>query len=571
MRLQNSRPAIALITAVLCATGAIAGERAPDRLMVNAQVRTTDGWAEALAIRDGVIIAVGSSADIGKLRGPATVVHDLGRAAVLPGLHDMHVHPVMGGLAQQRCLIPQELSLPAIQQHVADCVAKAAPGEWIQGGQWDAPAIGQVPNRAMLDEVAPDNPVVLVDTSGHSLWVNSLALERAGITRDTKDPKGGIIERDASGEPAGVFREDAKQLVETHVPLPTQEDITRALEWSVQSMLAHGITAFTDAFIGVSGDGTAEMRAYATLADRGVLKQRTQLCIAWTPENPAAEALIEARNLYARDRLTPDCIKLFLDGVPTDSHTAAMLEPYAGKVGSHRENASNTGLLLIEPDVLRDAVTRFDAEGFTVKFHAAGDGAVRAGLDAVREAREENGFSTQLHTIGHNTFVHKEDIARARDVAAVFEVSPYLWAPSSINDAIHSAVADERMARAWPMRDMLDAGALVVPGSDWSVVPSVNPWIGLETITTRRVAGEVEGEQFAGHQAISLDEAFDIFTVNSARQLGNAHITGRIAPGMLADIIVVEKNPFQVPLHSVHETEVRMTFIAGEKVYEATP
>lgn len=570
MRMQSVLPAIILSTA-LYSHGSSADQEAADRILVNGEVHTPKGWAAALAIRDGVIVAVGSSAEINAMRGTDTVVHDLDGAAVFPGLHDMHVHPIMGGLAQQRCLIPQELPLVEIQAHVAACVEAVAPGEWIQGGQWDAPAIGQVPTRAMLDTVAPDNPVVLIDTSGHSLWANSMALEMAGITRDTRDPKGGIIERDAAGEPTGVFREDAKQLVEAHVPLPTEAEVTRALEWSVQTMLSHGITTFTDAFIGVSGNPEAEMRAYAALADRGVLKQRTQLCIAWTEGNAAAESLIESRNLYARERLSPDCIKLFLDGVPTDSHTAAMLEPYAGKVDGHRQSSGNTGLLLIEPDTLNDAVTRFDAQGLTVKFHAAGDGAVRAGLDAVRAARANNGFSTQLHTIGHNTFAHPDDIAAAQAAAAVFEVSPYLWSPSSIVNAIHSAVADERMDRAWPMRDMLDAGTLVIPGSDWSVVPSVNPWIGLETIVSRRVAGEAEGEQFAGGQAVTLKEAFDIFTVNSARQLGNADVTGRIAPGMLADIIVVEDNPFRVPLHEVHSTRVRMTFIEGEQVYEAGP
>lgn len=562
---------VIIASATLCSSISLAGTPAADRLLLNGEIYTPDGRAEALAIRDGVIVEVGTTERISTLRAADTVVHDLGGAAVFPGLHDMHVHPVMGGLAQQRCLIPQELPLPRIQARVAACVDDAAPGQWIQGGQWDVPAIGQMPTKAMLDAVAPDNPVVLVDTSGHSLWVNSMALAMAGITRDTRDPSGGIIERDAGGEPSGVFRENAKRLVEAHVPLPTQAEISRALEWSVQTMLSHGITSFTDAFIGVSGNAEAEMQAYARLADRGVLRQRTQLCIAWSGDNAAADALIESRNLYARERLAPNCIKLFLDGVPTDSHTAAMLEPYAGKVDSHRDSSSDTGLLLIAPDTLNAIVTGFDAQGLTVKFHAAGDAAVRAGLDAVRAARAANGFSTQLHTIGHNTFVHPDDIAAAREVAAVFEVSPFLWAPSSIVNAIHSAVADARMDRAWPVRDMLDAGALVIPGSDWSVVPSVNPWIGLETIVSRRVAGQAEGEQFAGGQAVTLQEAFDIFTVNAARQLGHANITGRIAPGMLADVIVVEKDPFREPLHRVHATRVRMTFIEGEKVYEATP
>ncbi|MEQ8514131.1 MAG: amidohydrolase family protein, partial [Chromatocurvus sp.] len=231
---------VIIASATLCSSIGHAGTRAADRLLLNGKIYTPDGRLEALAIRDGVIVAVGTTEKISTLGGADTAIDDLGGAAVFPGLHDMHVHPVMGGLAQQRCLIPQELPLPRIQARVAACVGGAAPGQWIQGGQWDVPAIGQMPTKAML-------------------------------------------------------------------------------------------------------------------------------------------------------------------------------EPYAGKVDSHRDSSSDTGMLLIAPGTLNAIVTGFDAQGLTVKFHAAGDAAVRAGLDAVRAARAANGFSSQLHTIGHNTFVHPDDIAAARD------------------------------------------------------------------------------------------------------------------------------------------------------------
>jgi predicted amidohydrolase YtcJ len=264
-----------------------------------------------------------------------------------------------------------------------------------------------------------------------------------------------------------------------------------------------------------------------------------------------------------------DCIKIFLDGVPTDSHTAAMLEPYAGAVPGRTDEASRYGLLQVKQDVLDAAVTRFDRLGLTVKFHAAGDAAVRAGLTAIAAARKTNGFSPQMHNVGHCTFVAKEDIARARSFGATFEVSPYLWGPTPINDDITVAVGPDTIKRVWPVREMLDAGALVVPGSDWSVVPSVNPWIGIETLVTREKPGG-SADSFGKAEAITVDEAFKLFTENSAKQEGVGSLVGRIEPGMLADIIVVDRNPFAIPVTDIHATQVKMTFIAGEKVFEAT-
>ncbi len=261
-------------------------------------------------------------------------------------------------------------------------------------------------------------------------------------------------------------------------------------------------------------------------------------------------------------------MKIFLDGVPTDSHTAAMLEPYKGTVAGRDDAASRRGVLSVPQAVLNEAVTRFDRMGLTVKFHAAGDAAVRAGFDAIAAARKHNGFGPQMHNVGHCTFVAKEDIARARGIGATFEVSPYLWGPTPINDSITAAVGPQIIKRVWPVREMLDSGALVVPGSDWSVVPSVNPWPAIETLVTREKPGG-SAESFGKAEAVSLREALDMFTVNSAREEGTASTLGRLEPGMFADIIVVDQDPRSVPIRQVHATKVKMTFIAGEKVFDA--
>ncbi len=539
-----------------------------DLVLINGKVKTSDGWAEAMAVRDGVIIATGSSGEIAALGGAEARTIDLAGRTVLPGLHDVHVHPLMAGVREAQCKIAQGSDLEQTLARVKACVDKAQPGEWVIGGQWDASALGQVPNRLMLDEIAPNNPVHLTDTSGHSNWVNSQALKRAGVTRDTPDPSGGIIERDAQGEPTGVQRETATDIISRAMPNTSLEQAEAGLAWSLQQMLSFGITSFTDAGVGIGPGAPIELQTYATLADSGVLKQRARLCITWTPEDPSALSAIASRNMYARDRLSTDCVKVFLDGVPTDSHTAAMLEDYAGVVEGRDDEASRRGLLLVPPAVLNEAVTDFDRQGLTVKFHAAGDAAVKEALNAIEAARSANGFSSNMHNVGHVTFIAKEDIQRARPIGATFEVSPYLWGPTPINADITKAVGPETIKRVWPVREMLEADALVVPGSDWSVVPSVNPWIGMEQLVTRQEPGG-SAESFGKIEAVSFEEAFQMFTENSARQEGMASKVGRIAPGMLADIIVTNQNPFTVQPTQIHETRVDMTFVNGELVYQA--
>jgi predicted amidohydrolase YtcJ len=193
---------------------------------------------------------------------------------------------------------------------------------------------------------------------------------------------------------------------------------------------------------------------------------------------------------------------------------------------------------------------------------------VRAGLNAIQAARTANGFSGLMHNVGHCTFVSKEDLARARAIGATFEVSPYLWAPSPINDSIAAAVGGEIVKRVWPVREMIDSGALVVPGSDWAVVPSVNPWIAIETLVTREIPGG-SPTSFGKAEAISLSEAIDLFTVNSARQEKMSNVVGQLDVGMAADLIVIDQNPYDIPPTRLHDTHVKMTFIAGEKVFDS--
>jgi predicted amidohydrolase YtcJ len=573
---HNAKPLALVIAAAVmvawCATSTAeppALDRPADLILSGGHVKTSSGWTEAVAIRSGVIVALGDTKSITALRGPGTRTVELAGATVLPGLHDVHVHPMYAGITERdRCKIAQGSTLQETLKGVKECAGRTKPGEWVIGGQWDAPALGGIPDKSQLDAVTADHPTYLEDTSGHSVWVNSRALALAGITKGTRDPTGGIIERDSTGAPTGILRESATELVYQHIPKPTGDALRSALKWSLDEMLSFGITSYTEAAVGFVAGPRPELDVYAQLAKEGLPKQRATLCITWAPGDEATEQAIALRNLYARPRVSPSCVKIFLDGVPTDSHTAAMLDPYADTLVGRNDKASRYGLLQVKPDVLNAAVTRFDRMGLTVKFHAAGDAAVHEGLDAIAAARKANGFTGQMHNVGHCTFVAKADIARARAIGATFEVSPYLWGPSPINDSITQAVGPQLIARVWPVREMLEARALVVPGSDWSVVPSVNPWLAIESLVTRERPGG-SPDSFGKAEAISLPQALELFTENAAEQEGVSDQVGRIEVGMLADVIVVDQNPYEVPVTRVHNTRVKMTFVGGEKVFDA--
>lgn len=529
---------------------------AADTVIANAQIYTPQGWATHMAIASGAIVAVGSQEDVARHLVTETQVIDLAGQMVMPGLHDMHVHPSGAGMARERCMIPQGTAGNDALAFIAECAARADAGAWIEGGGWDTASFGDTPpTRQMLDAIATDRPIFLRDISGHSAWANSHALALAGITRDTPDPDGGIIERDASGEATGILRESASGLVALKIPAGSLASTIGALEWATNEMLSHGITAYDDAGV---FRRTAE--AYAALADDNRLKIRVRGCL-WGGD----PRLIADRMLFARPRFSPTCVKLVLDGVPTDGHTAAMLQPYMPGSGGHGDE-SDLGLLMIPQEDLNRQLVAFDAAGLTVKMHAAGDRAVRAGITAIEAARGANPTGGNLHNVGHNSFVAPEDFERARAADVTLEFSPYIWFENPIIPDIRNAVGAPRLERWTPVKDSLDAGVLTVAGSDWNVVPSVNPWIAIETLVTREAPGGGSAPLGAAER-ITLEQALNIFTRQAARSRNFDHATGTLEEGKLADFIVLDRNIFAIPATQIHQTRVIMTYIEGELVY----
>ncbi len=529
-----------------------------DLILRNGLVHAESGLHSALAVEGAVIIAVGDDEQISTLSGPDTRIIDLAGASVFPGLHDMHVHPALAGFEEFSCKLSHRFNLEQIFERLEQCVAAVEPGEWVIGRAYDPEAFGDAaPHRSMLDRVAPNNPVLLNDISGHSAWVNSKVLELAGYTAATPNPDGGVIERDPDGTPTGLLHETAMGPVYALRPEPSRASYRKATRWALDVMLSHGITSLVDA-----STNEAEAQAYADLFDEGYLKQRVRSCV-WAAET----RIVERRNHFARERFRPDCVKLFLDGVPTDSHTAAMVDPYLPKDGQTKKDRVR-GILMMPAEKVAELTLKYDAMGLVVKYHAAGDQAVRTALDAIAAARASNGMNGLRHNPGHTTFIQPSDIARAKELGATLEFSPYLFAPSPIVVNISKAVGGPRMARMYALREAVDAGVHVVVGSDWPVVPFVNPWIAVELMVTRQKAGGSD-ERTAPSQGISLQEAIDIFTIKAAEQMNMASFVGSIAVGKFADLAVVDQNVFAVPITSVHKTRTLRTFIHGEEAYLA--
>jgi predicted amidohydrolase YtcJ len=550
-------------------SGAAGSDR---QVFLHGQIYTPEGWVEAMLVSEGKIISLGPDAAVAAAGGTGAKVIDLAGRTVMPGLHDMHVHPMEAGFALQECHIAQGVTGAQTLAAVTAC-AKATPaGQWIVGGQWEAIAFGDTaPNRRMLDEIAPDNPVFLYDISGHSAWVNSQALKLAGITRATPNPPSGLIERDAAGEPTGILRENATSLVGALIPPATRAQNAEALQKALSILLSFGVTELTDAMV-----GKAELTAYDDLSDHDLLKQRVRACIAYGKmlgKGVEFDTVLAQRATYARPRFKADCVKVFMDGVPTDSHTAAMLDPYAsGLTDVDKDPARLRGLLLVPPEELNPLVARIDKMGVTMKFHSVGDRATRTVMDAIAAARKANGPNGPQHDAGHLTFVTAQDLARAKGLNVALEFSPYLWYPTSIDDDIIKAIGTERIKRVWPVREGLESGALVVAGSDWEVVPSANPWIGIETLVTRTAPDNARpGEVFGPDEAITLKQAIDIFTINAARHMGDSDRLGSLETNKIADFIVLDRNPFRIAITEVHKVKVLAAYINGERVYDGGP
>tara|TARA_B110000014_G_C20113564_1_gene587362 strand:- start:27 stop:1802 length:1776 start_codon:yes stop_codon:yes gene_type:complete len=538
-------------------------------LMLNGKVYTVNheqSWAEAIAITDGRIIWVGNSEDANQWQGEGTRTIDLGGKMVLPGFQDIHIHPVHSGVSYQQCALFDVEGVELLQQRIKQC-AESEPGEWIRGGGWLVTnfAPSGLPDKKLLDEIVPDRPVALKSSDGHSMWVNSLALELAGINADTQDPAGGRIDRyPNSTEPSGSLQEtSAMNLVHIVEPELTQKELEAGLAYSRDHLHSLGITAVQDAMLKLTpGDAYFGLPAYLALEERGELNLHVINAMYWQNDISLEEQL--PAFLKARDESTPyihnTAIKIWQDGV-IETETAALLEPYLNRGDQF------VGELLNEPAVLNEAVTALDAAGFQIHFHAIGDRAIRSAFDSIQAAREANGKHDNRHHISHIQLFSPEDIPRFAELDVVANFQP-LWAIEDgyITDLTIPRIGEERGKFLYPIGSVQRTGARVAFGSDWYVT-SANPLDGIEAAVTRLDPDGKTDEPLGENEEINLAQAIENYTLNSAYVNFLDVDTGSIEIGKLADIIVLDRNLFDVPASEINQVRVIATLFRGELVF----
>jgi len=547
------------------------GPAPADLILHNGSVYTMDkdlSRVDAFAVKDGKIIATGSYNELRMLQGEGTRLVDAGGRMVMPGIIDAHLHPVWGAMQQVfYCTFPFSASPGDIQKRVRDCVDNAPEETWIKGGQWtsDFFKLYEVQSpRKFLDKVSADKAVILRDDSGHNMWVNSKALALFGIDEKTPNPPGVIYEREpGSNIPNGLLLEAYKYLNEL-VPKGSEEKYRKAAAYAVETANSFGITGVKDA-----SASEEEVNAIYALDKSNALSLRYAASLFITPDKmPLTEEIVEYKRLresYRSRNINTNYVKLFLDGVPTASRTAAMIEPYAAQEG---DKGAVHGPIHIEPEQLIAKLIELDKAGFEVKIHTAGDLAVRVALDAIDRVREANGDRGGWYELAHAGYVAEEDIPRFAELRVAADFSPYIWFPSPITDSVVSAVGHPRGEHYWPTRDYLDKGVRLITGSDWpSAVPDMNPWMGMETLITREDPADSSLGTFWVEQSISLEEVLWIYTQGNASALGISDVAGSIEAGKSADFIILDHNLFEIDAGAISDTQVQQTWFEGKKVY----
>ncbi|QOV40567.1 amidohydrolase [Streptomyces ferrugineus] len=538
-----------------------------DLLLTGGPVLTPEGrTATAVAVTGDRITAVGRQ-EVHELAGPRTEVVDLAGRLLLPGFQDAHVHPVPAGLELAQCDLTgartADETLAAVRAY-----ADAHPErEWITGGGWSMEAFaGGTPTRELLDAVVPDRPVYLPNRDHHGAWVNSRALALAGITRDTPDPADGRIDRDGSGEPSGTLQEGAMRLVGRLTPPATRADRVAALLHAQRHLHALGITAWQDALVGEFLGMDDPSEAYLAAARDGSLTARVVGALWWDRERGAEQIpeLVERRAASSHGRFRAGSVKLMLDGV-AETGTAALLEPYLDQCGCA---TANRGTSFLDPEQLPKYVTELDALGFQCHFHALGDRAVRDALDAIEAARDANGPSDTRPHLAHLQVVQPADVPRFARLGAVANIQP-LWAAHEpqMDELTIPFLGPERAAWQYPFGALLRSGARLAAGSDWPV-SSPDPLHGIHVAVNRVAPGGGDTPVFLPGERIGLAEAFAAYTAGSA-YVNHLDDTGVVRAGALADLVVLDRDPFDGPAEAISDTRVAQTYVGGARVYAA--
>ena len=524
-----------------------------DLVLLGGQVFVAKGRprASAIAIQGERVMAVGSDAEVGALRGPRTRVVDLAGRLLVPGFNDSHVHFLRGGFGLLSVDLRGSRDEEDMARRVGEYARTLPKGTWIQEGNWDHEAwpSKRLPTRRSLDAVTPDHPVLVSRLDGHMALANSLALRLAGITRDTQDPDGGAIVRDESGEPTGILKDNAETLVDAVVPLPSREMNLRAARTALEEAARFGVTTIQD------NSAVDALPTYQDLRAKGELTARMSVWRDLESLAPLEQAGV--RTGLGDDWIRLGAIKILADG-SMGSGTAAFFEPYA-------DDPKTSGLLLHPVAELERAILRADAAGFQLAVHAIGDRANSLVLDAFEKAAQANPKRDRRFRIEHAQVVRASDLARYKALGVVASIQP----SHCIDDMrwAEKRIGHERCRGAYRFKSFLDAGVRVAFGTDWYVEP-LDPRLGLYAAVSRELPEGGPAGGWFPEEKIALEDAIDLYTRGSAYAELAEGDKGTLEPGKLADLAVFHRDLFRVPPREILETPVDMTVVGGRVVYE---
>jgi predicted amidohydrolase YtcJ len=558
-RSRVSRWPIAFLALAACASGP--EREGADLVILHGKVYPGGGApiAEAVAVKGGEILAVGTDSAIEEFRTGETTVLDARGGTVLPGFNDAHVHFLSGGESLDRVDLFDAGTVEEAQQAIREFAAARPDEPWVLGRGWLYGTFpGGLPTKEQLDEAIPDRPALMECYDGHTVWVNSKALELAGITAATPDPPSGVIVKDAKGEPTGVLKESAQSLATDFLPQPTREEKLELIEKAVRHALSLGVTSVQNA-----GMSPEEFDLYAELERRGELGVRMYAALSAPPGFSEEDASRYEELLMQHPGtafLRTGAIKMYADGV-IESRTAALLEPYA--------NADTTGIPNYTVEDMNRIVAMMDGKGWQIFIHAIGDGGIRMALDAYQHAAEVNPAPPRgrRHRIEHIEAVSAEDIARFAKLGVIASMQPYHANPiQNVLEVWAVNLGPERASRAWAWKRIQDEGGRLAFGTDWPVV-GIDPRPGIHTALTRRtLEGKPEGG-FVPEERLPLEDVLDAWTAGSAYASFEEERKGILAPGMLADVVILSKDLFAVPVEEVKDFEVVTTIVDGKVAY----
>ena len=544
---------------------------AADLIVVNGRVYTVNErqpWAEAVAIRDGKVLAAGSTAEIELYRGSSTKTIDAKGHLVLPGFTDCHNHFLDGSLSLLRVNLDDAETIPEIQRRVKEYAAAHPDLPWVLGRGWKYTVFGSaLPDKKYLDEVVPDRPVYLESFDGHSWWANSKALAAAGISSKTPDPAGGSFVRDPkTGEPTGAVKEDAADdLIGKAIPAPSHAVMVEALRRGMQEANRVGLTRIISPDgVSIRGGDFDILDVYNELRQAGQLTVRVDIARRIQPPALRAEdiqKIEEAMRRYHDAWISAGKAKFFVDGV-IETRTAAMLAPYAN-------DPSNSGQLLWDPEKYKQAVVELEHHGIQVFSHAIGDRAIRLALDAYENSQRVNHVTDSRPRIEHIEDISAADIGRFGKLHVTASFQPlHAYPDDDVLKLWSGNLGPERAQRGWVWHSIESTGGVLAFGSDWPIV-TMNPWVGVQTALTRQTA---EGDPPGGwlpNERLSLQYAIKGYTLNAAYAGHREKTEGSIEPGKVADLIILSQDLFKIDPHQAGKTEVLLTMAGGKVVYQS--